>query len=113
MSLGALFDLAEARAARDKAIAQAVENAPDEWLAQANRAVLSVAWRLHEFTADDIWATGLPQPREPRALGGVLKALAKSGVIAKTGRFQSTARVRRHAAPVAIWRSLVCREGRP
>lgn len=104
-------NLAEARAARDRALVAVAEGAPQDWMEDAERTVLAIARRRAEFTADDIWATGLCSPPEPRALGAVMTAAARAGLIARTGRFQATARAKRHAAPIAIWRSLICGDG--
>lgn len=80
-------------------------NADPEWKQDALLAVGEVAWRLEEFTSDDIWATGLPKPAEARALGPILMQAAKKGWCEKTGRSRPTSQASRHATDVAIWRS--------
>ena len=79
------------------------------WRGKAEKAVLKVANRRSFFTADNIWATGLEEPPEPRALGNVLKRAAAMGLIERTGRFRTTKRASRHGAPLAVWRSLMVR----
>lgn len=78
-----------------------------DWTAVAERAVLTVAKRRRFFTTDEVWATGLEPPAEPRALGAVLKRAAGFGFIERTDRFRATRRRSRRGAPVAIWRSLL------
>ena len=79
------------------------------WTGKAEAAVLKVAGRRKYLTTDDIWATGLEAPPEPRALGNVLKRAAAMGLIERTGRFRTTKRASRHGAPLAVWRSLMVR----
>ena len=82
------------------------------WTGEAERAVLRVASRRRSFTTDEVWATGMVPPPEPRALGNVLKRAAALGLIARTDRFVPTKRKSRHGAPVAVWRSQIKRNTR-
>jgi hypothetical protein len=87
-----------------RAAQRALAAAPTGWELAARAAILGVAAnRPGGFTADDVWATGLAPPPEPRALGGVMQAIAKERTIRKTGRFVATTRGSRHGAPVAVW----------
>lgn len=96
-----LLDLIEAERQRDEAMAQAEAHADPDWLERARAVVLDVA-RIHDsFTADDVWSF-LEKPREPRALGPVLKGLAQEGLIHSTGQYRKS--TRRHAAAVVVWR---------
>lgn len=99
-----LFD--EAGQARDEAIARAEANAAPDWLATAERIVLAVS-PGGELTTDDIW-TGLTAAgvatHEPRALGAVVRRLAKAGEIVATGHYRPSARRECHARPVPVWR---------
>lgn len=74
------------------------------WLWEARATVLDVAGKLDSFSADDVWATGLAKPREPRALGYVMRELARSGFIEMTGDYHRTNQALRHRAPVMLWR---------
>lgn len=93
--------------ARDQAIAQAESGADYEWLADAARAIRWVAVRKGQFTADDVWDTGLRVPREGRALGPVFMRMKRDGMIAPTDMFKLTKRSMRHAAPIRVWKSLI------
>ena len=99
-----LLDFAESVRQRDTALARVEAHADDSWLARARAVVLSVSASRTEFTSDDLWSAGLPKPREPRALGAVLRELARQGLIESTGRFVRTTQVSRHAAPILVWR---------
>lgn len=89
--------------ARDRAIAQVERNADSEWLKQARIHVLMVADRKGVFTADDVWDSGLPRVREPRALGTVMVALCREDKIHPTGTYVNTRRASRHHAPIREW----------
>jgi hypothetical protein len=52
-----------------------------------------------------VWdALGENRPVEPRALGAVMKAMARDGKIRATGEYRKSARTDCHARPVAVWR---------
>lgn len=99
-----LFD--EAGKARDEAVARVEANAQPDWLETARRIVLAIS-AGGEFTTDDVW-TGLASAsvatHEPRALGAVLRRLAKEGHIVKTGQYRPSTRKECHARPVPVWR---------
>jgi hypothetical protein len=98
--------IAEARKARDEAIAAVDEHADDEWKDRALEAVRRTALVLDEFISDDIWTTaGLDRPRESRAMGPVLRRAAALGYIEKTGKALPSAQG--HLRPVHVWRSLL------
>ena len=99
--LGLDFD--KARQAKEKAIAQVGAHANPDWNARACAAVLAVASRRLPFTTDHVWATGLEKPREPRALGAVMRSLAVAGLIRPTGRWVDSAQVSRHNTSVREW----------
>lgn len=99
------LDLGASREARDQGIAKVEMGADASWLDQAEAAIRTIARERAEFTSDDVWRR-VGKPPEPRALGAVFNHLAKAGVIRRTGRYQATAQVSRHSAPIAIWQSL-------
>ena len=85
-----------------------VDAAADEaWKALARQTVLDLSLTKAEFTADDVWLTGLAEPREPRALGAVIVGLANEGYIEQTGRFVKTIRKPRGGSPIIVWRRKV------
>jgi hypothetical protein len=99
--MGTLF---EAEEARDEAVARAGLGAGD-WIGRARGAVQSVALARFDFTSDEVWdVLGDDRPDEPRALGAVMKAMARDGLIRATGEYRKSARVDCHARPVAVWR---------
>ena len=97
--------LDRARVERDAAMAQVAEHTDPEWLAQAERAVGHLAALREPFTADSVWeqlaARQVPAPREPRALGPVMKRAVRDGVIRWTGNYDSS--TRRHCTPVRVY----------
>jgi hypothetical protein len=100
--MSTLFDAMEAR---DEAIARVEAHAPERWLERARDTVLSVAGTRFDFTTDQVWdALGEDRPVEPRALGAVMKAMARDGKIRATGEYRKSDRVDCHARPVAVWR---------
>ena len=100
--MGTLFDAMDAR---DQAIAQVEAHAPERWLQRAHDTVQLVALARFDFTTDHVWdALGEDRPPEPRALGAVMKGMARDGLIRATGEYRKSVRVDCHARPVAVWR---------
>ena len=105
---GDLFS--QAQAAKAEAIERVEANAPQAWLAKASQVTLDIA-RVNPqgFTSDAIWwildACGYGNPPEPRALGAVFQALAREGLIEKTGEYRDSERSENHARPVCVWRA--------
>lgn len=102
---GRTADLDRARADRDAALAQVEAAASPEWIAAAERAVRYIAGlRSAPFTTDDLWdyleGGNVPAPREPRAMGPVVKRALARGVIVPAGYTQSR---RRHAALIRTY----------
>lgn len=98
--------LAASQAARDEAVVKVGEAAEaDGWMDVAIDAIRRVAMAKDEFTADDVWQTGLEAPREGRALGAAFTRLQRDGEIEATPIFKSTVRASRHAAPIRVWKS--------
>ncbi|MCK9250668.1 MAG: hypothetical protein M0P31_17025 [Solirubrobacteraceae bacterium] len=101
---------------RDAAIDQAEANAPAEWSAQARRALWTLV-RDHPgrlLTTDEVWSqldwAGAGPPPEPRALGAVMRAAWKAGVIEPTEDYRPSNRPDCHRRPVRVWRSTVPRQ---
>ena len=102
----------EQHAAKSKQAKQtsmaAVDFNAGEWRDVAFGVVEDVCRTNNEFTADDIWATGLePPPNDARALGPVMLRASRAGLCEKTGRSTPTKRVGHHACEIAIWRSMI------
>lgn len=96
------------RQKRDHALEVVERGAPDGWMEAAVALIERTARLKARFTSDDVWDAGLEAPREPRALGAAFTKAVKLRLIERTGEFTTTRRSSRHAAPIAIWRSLVC-----
>ncbi|MFF0481086.1 hypothetical protein [Streptomyces sp. NPDC004435] len=91
----------DARTRRDAAIAQVDANADDGWKRYALGFVAELSGRMPEFTTDDLWDAGLIKPREPRALGPVMRRAAKRGLIRTTGEYRASRY--RNCAPLPLW----------
>jgi hypothetical protein len=105
MTQRTLFDAALGEQERDHAIDRVEENADALWLAVAYNAVLDCA-RLHPwgFTTDDVWARIGGPPREPRAMGAVMRRAKADGVIVPLDEWRLTARASAHRRPCRVWR---------
>jgi hypothetical protein len=90
-------------AARDEGMERVASGVSLTWTTRARMAVLRVARRQQPFTPDDIWDTGLPRPRDARALGPIMMALAREGLIKPTGRWVKSRYATQHATPIREW----------
>lgn len=97
--------------ARDEALVRVDAHADDDWKREAREAVLHAATHRAEFTTDYIWwlldQRGATPPHEPRAMGAVMRAAAREGLIVKTDRVHDSVRPASHRRPVAVWSSLI------
>jgi hypothetical protein len=93
------------RAATAEAIDRVERNAPADWKAEADAAIRDVARRFAEFTADDVWDTGLTIPPTPSALGPVFRAAQAAGVCEPTDRVMPSRYAQRHRQ-LKVWRSV-------
>lgn len=109
----AVLDAQRGQRLKEHAMRSVEEGADLKWRKAADKAIRKVAETHRSFTADDVWATGLPKPREPRALGPELAAAERFGIIAATKRFRLTAQASRHRAPVRVWRSKIYKVKNP
>ena len=105
-----MFDAGDGAERRDAAIS-AAEQAEPSFCAVAALAVGRVAKRLRLFTTDEVWlelqSIGECTPREPRAMGAVMRAAQRSGVAEPTDRVTSSERAVCHRRPLRVWRSLL------
>ncbi len=107
-----LFDLAAARAARDNGMAQANENAEDQWKRAALACVHTVALRQASLVSDDVEKILREMPvetHEKRALGPIMLQARKKGWIESTGTYVQSSQKQCHANTVTLWRSLLFR----
>lgn len=104
-----LLDIAEATSARDDGIARAEEHAARDWKWHAYEAILRAAKKCPELIADDVQLE-IPvevTTHEGRALGAVMLAAVRNGVLEKTERFKASANPKCHKNPRRIWRSKI------
>lgn len=98
----------EATARRDAAIQQVEDNADEDWKTLAWDTLCEYLCEHDEFFVDDFWKnTGLPRPREARALGAIVTRAARANYMEKTGEYRPSVASNMTAKPV--WRSLVVR----
>lgn len=95
------------RAARDEAIARVETNMDDAWRVEAEGAISDCAMQLDVFTADDVWLRIKSAPREPRALGAVMRYAHSLQIIEPTEGWRTTSRASSHARPLRVWKSLL------
>lgn len=101
---------AQAKAARDRALAQVDANADPDWKIDALDALIVMAGRFDEFVIADVWdETGLRRPHEARAMGPVVRKAVARGIIENTGRAAPSNLSHRSVKPV--WRSLIRANG--
>jgi hypothetical protein len=98
----------KARKARDQAIDQVQRSADQAWLARAMEVVCKLAAQKDEFTSDDVWRH-LESPREPRALGAVMRDAMRERVILRTSRTVESTRGINHRRSLRVWASLIRR----
>lgn len=110
MSEQLTLDADASRSAANEAIERVERNADPTWKAEAWVAILTVARTQHIFTGDDVWATGLERPHEPRALGPLMRRAMKAGVCRKTGRMVPSNVPKDHRNPHYEWESLIYKE---
>jgi hypothetical protein len=107
-----LLDVAEAQRRRDAAIERAYSGAGEEWKRAASWAIYTVALENRFLTGDEVWASGLPKPHEPRALGPMMKRAEKAGILRNTDENVSSAAPTRHRGAHYKWESLIYEQGK-
>lgn len=94
---------------RDKAIAQVATNTDPTWATETMLIIKQIATNTFDFTTDDIWQalseTSLPTPHEPRALGALMIAAQRAGLITPTDRYRQSQRPECHARPIRVWQA--------
>ena len=94
---------------RDQALVDVATNTNPTWAAETMLIIKQIATDTFDFTTDDIWrelATApLPTPHEPRALGALMVAAHRAGLIAPTDRYRQSKRPECHARPIRVWQA--------
>ena len=93
---------------QNRAIERANQHADPAWKEGAFEIVVRVAHTFRYFTTDDVWDAGLPETRENRALGAIMRQVAKRGFISATNEVQTSRRhSHNHGRKITVWRSEV------
>lgn len=101
-------DQAEMESSTNEGIERGYTNAKDEWKRQAKWIVYNYAKQHPTLTVNDIRReiVKIKVPtQDGRALGGVVKAAQKAGIIEPSGEKVSS--VRGHKSQIEIWRSKI------
>ena len=93
-------------ATTERAIAKAKRGMDADWAARAQSVISGICRTQQTFTADDVWEH-IEHPREPSALGVVLRRAAKQGDCICTDQYAQSTRPATHRRPLRVWRSLV------
>jgi hypothetical protein len=100
-----LFDPDGSDAAMAKAVARVDRAADPDWKEEAYAAGVQLCRMRERFTADDMW-TLVAKPREPRALGPVMRRLVKDGHCIATRETRRSEIPVHHRCPLRVYRSL-------
>jgi len=104
---------------RESAIDEAEAHAQAVWLASASLAVRAVASMRAKFTTDHVWAhlfavgeqgkngEEMNRPREPRAMGAVMRTASREQVCERTDTTVCSVRASCHRRPLRIWKSKI------
>jgi hypothetical protein len=95
---------------RDQALVDVAVNADPDWWQNAVNIVRDIAATSFDFTTDDIWCElerrSIATPHEPRAIGAVVVAVKRLGLIAPTNRYRPSNRPECHARPIRVWQAV-------
>jgi len=106
MNKRSLFDRQEGIMRTDEAVERVTRGMDATWAANAYQAALKVTRTLRYFTTDDIWEELREIPREPRAMGAILRRLRLDGHAIPTLNYRPTHRPEAHRNPKRVWKSL-------
>lgn len=95
---------------RDYALAKVKANANQKWFEVALDSVRQLAADNKYLTTDDVWCYlkkhwSHISTHQNSAMGAVMKAAAKQGLVTGTDKFLSSTRPSSHARPIRIWKS--------
>jgi DNA polymerase family A len=106
MAAGRL-DREASEAGKVEGMRRAEAGAPLGWIEQAVETIRWLACRQPFIVSDDVWARGLVHPGEARALGPCFKRAQALRIVEPTERCTLTSQVKRHRAPIRVWKSLL------
>lgn len=105
---GWLFgDPEEGARRRDEALDRVERGVGDTWMDEAIAHIIAVCETRQTFLVDDVWAAGLPRPREARAIGAAMTKARRLKLIEPTSDFKASAQPQCHRNPRRIWRSCI------
>lgn len=95
-------------AERDEALERVERNAEDKVLYYVTQALDLVIMRGKSFTTDDVWKVLHEERpdlivREPRVMGAVIRAAAKTGSIVRSNETRDSDRPESHRRPCRVW----------
>lgn len=96
-------------AQRNDALVQVEAAADPDWMAEAWDALVLWLQTHSEFFCDDIWETGLSEPREARALGPVILRASRENLMEKSGEYRKS--IRSNMSAKAVWTSHIFQHG--
>lgn len=98
--------VAKSRAARDEAIQRVDDHADTDWKEVALEAVYQTCLNRDEFISDDVWLfADIPNTRDNRAFGPVMRRAASKGWCRKSDKVRPA--TRGHMRPMPVWISLL------
>ena len=95
---------------KDLAIEASYNATTDQWKAEAMDFLKSFATNGKEFITEDVRIASegkIPQPKEQRCWGQLMRNAAKAGIIQNTGRFGLMKNKQSHSGIKTLWRGLV------
>lgn len=101
----------EVTKATEEAIDRARRGTAAEWRVLAINALYGLCLNKAEFTSDDLWGCleidGVEPPREPSALGPIMRVGKGMGWAETTNMTRESSRPIQHRKPQRVWRSLI------
>lgn len=101
----------KAQEASDEAIKRAEDHAHVEWLADALDVVHEICVDAPAFTTDEVWERlrqrDGARTHDPRAMGAVMRIVARNGWTSASDRYVKSVRPECHARPIVVWESRV------
>lgn len=99
------IDAAAGELGKLQGIANAETGSGPVWQDEATALIRRLATDHPFLISDDLWASGLTEPGDGRALGAAFVRAKTLGYIAPTMQFVITHQASRHHAPIRVWRS--------
>lgn len=89
--------------AKTEGIANAEKGSGAQWQSDAVALIRRLATTHKYIVSDDLWASGLTEPGDSRALGAAFQTAKRIGYVAPSAHFVITHQASRHKAPVRVW----------